>query len=84
MHHIVVQVIAAKRSDGIGALIFLATVLLSGFLGNRLERRRWHRPGGSTSGPVKETLIKSRSSLQGDLNLINKTAARDDCASLPL
>ena len=32
----------------------------------------------------KETLIKSRSSLQGDLNLINKTAARDDCASLPL
>jgi len=33
---------------------------------------------------VKETLIKPRSSLQGGLNLIHKTAARDDSASLPL
>jgi hypothetical protein len=32
----------------------------------------------------KETLSKSRSSLQGGLNLIHETAARDDSASLPL
>ena len=33
---------------------------------------------------AKETLIKPRSSLQGGLNLIHETAARDDSASLPL
>ena len=33
---------------------------------------------------LRETLIKPRSSLQGGLNLIHETAARDDSASLPL
>jgi hypothetical protein len=34
-------------------------------------------------GEFEETLIKPRSSLQGGLNLIHETAARDDSASLP-
>jgi len=34
--------------------------------------------------PSKETLIKPRSSLQGDLSLTHETAARHDFASLPL
>ena len=38
----------------------------------------------ATEKALKETLIKSRSSLQGGLNLIHETAARDDSASLPL
>jgi hypothetical protein len=33
---------------------------------------------------LKETLIKTHPSLQGDLNLIHETAASDDSASLPL
>ena len=38
----------------------------------------------NTAKKVEETLIKPRSSLQGGLNLIHETAARDDSASLPL
>jgi hypothetical protein len=50
---------------------------------------RLHQPAAALAAlpgveVFEETLIKSRSSLQGGLNLIHETAARDDSASLPL
>ena len=51
---------------------------------NVLDDQRWLIAAAGDSSSFRETLIKPRSSLQGDLSLTHETAARHDFASLPL